>query len=194
MNWKKLTLLSCVAVAVIALFADTAQARPGGGARGGFGGGGRGGFGGGSVQHGGRNWNGGSVQRGGRNWSGGGGHRWQHRHANRYCGGYYGGYDTDTIPMPGDTGRIMAPRQRITMMGMDMAMGAVYEGRAVDNGGGSVVTDVQQELARAGYYRGTIDGVIGTQTRNAIRAYERRNGLRVDGRIDSDLLATMGFS
>ncbi len=67
----------------------------------------------------------------------------------------------------------------------------VYEGRPVSSNGGSVVTTVQQELARAGYYHGEIDGVIGDQTRSAIRAYERRNGLPVDGRIDRDLLQTM---
>ena len=46
----------------------------------------------------------------------------------------------------------------------------------------------------AGYYRGAIDGVIGNGTRMAIRAFERNNGLRVDGRIDRQLLATMGLA
>lgn len=59
-------------------------------------------------------------------------------------------------------------------------------------GTGSIVVDVQQELARAGYYRGAIDGVLGDGTRRAIRRYESANGLPVDGRIDADLLATMG--
>ena len=59
--------------------------------------------------------------------------------------------------------------------------------------GGSVVAQVQQELARAGYYRGAVDGVIGNGTRSAIRAYERANGLRADGRIDQDLLRSMGI-
>src|SRR5262245_4239957 len=52
---------------------------------------------------------------------------------------------------------------------------------------------VQRELAQAGYYRGAIDGVIGDGTRRAIRNYERDNGLPVDGRIDDQLLATMGI-
>lgn len=59
---------------------------------------------------------------------------------------------------------------------------------------GSVVVAVQRRLARAGYYRGTIDGVIGHGTRNAIRSYERAHGLRVDGQIDRRLLATMGLA
>ncbi|MDQ2919940.1 MAG: peptidoglycan-binding protein [Verrucomicrobiota bacterium] len=60
--------------------------------------------------------------------------------------------------------------------------------------GGSLGANVQQALARQGFYRGPIDGVIGARTRNAIRAYERANGLRVDGLIDQRLLQTMGLS
>ncbi|CAN5682589.1 hypothetical protein BH20VER1_BH20VER1_21520 [soil metagenome] len=56
---------------------------------------------------------------------------------------------------------------------------------------GSVVVQLQQQLAEAGYYRGPIDGVIGDGTRAAIRAFERDNGLRVDGRIDERLLARL---
>jgi Putative peptidoglycan binding domain len=37
----------------------------------------------------------------------------------------------------------------------------------------SRVAELQRRLARAGYYRGAIDGILGPQTRRAIRAYER---------------------
>jgi hypothetical protein len=59
---------------------------------------------------------------------------------------------------------------------------------------GSIIVEVQRRLARAGYYRGAIDGVIGNGTRRAIRSYERAHGLRVDGQIDQRLLATMGLA
>jgi Putative peptidoglycan binding domain len=59
---------------------------------------------------------------------------------------------------------------------------------------GSVVARVQERLARAGYYRGPIDGVMGPRTHYAIRVYERRHGLPVDGIIDRRLLATMGIA
>ena len=62
------------------------------------------------------------------------------------------------------------------------------------NTDGSIVAAVQRRLARAGYYRGMIDGVIGPGTRSAIRSYERAHGLRVDGQIDRSLLATMGLA
>ena len=58
----------------------------------------------------------------------------------------------------------------------------------------SVVVRVQERLARAGYYRGAIDGVMGPRTRYAIRAYERSHGLPVGGNIDHRLLRTMGLA
>ena len=58
----------------------------------------------------------------------------------------------------------------------------------------SVVIHVQEGLARAGYYRGPIDGVIGSRTRYAIQAYERNHGLPADGIIDNRLLRTMGLA
>ncbi len=67
----------------------------------------------------------------------------------------------------------------------------VYQTVAAD---GSIVVEVQKRLARAGYYRGAIDGVIGNDTRRAIRAYERGHGLPVDGQLDQQLLATMGLA
>jgi Putative peptidoglycan binding domain len=40
----------------------------------------------------------------------------------------------------------------------------------------SRVTELQSRLARAGYYHGAIDGIMGPATRRAIRAYERDHG------------------
>ena len=40
----------------------------------------------------------------------------------------------------------------------------------------SRVAELQRRLGRAGYYRGSIDGVLGPQTRRAIRNYERDHG------------------
>jgi hypothetical protein len=52
----------------------------------------------------------------------------------------------------------------------------VYQGVAA--GRGSSVAEIQLRLARGGYYRGSIDGVMGPRTRYAIRAYERSNNSR----------------
>ncbi|PYK69988.1 MAG: hypothetical protein DME44_13115 [Verrucomicrobia bacterium] len=35
---------------------------------------------------------------------------------------------------------------------------------------------LQQQLARAGYYRGPIDGIMGSRTRYALRAYHHDHG------------------
>lgn len=47
--------------------------------------------------------------------------------------------------------------------------------------GGPLVGRVQLRLARAGYYRGSIDGMSGNLTPRAIREYERAHGLQEDG-------------
>lgn len=59
-------------------------------------------------------------------------------------------------------------------------------------GGGSIATEVQSALAEMGYYRGPVDGVIGNGTRNAIRRFQRDNGLAPTGRINARLLDELG--
>ena len=44
-------------------------------------------------------------------------------------------------------------------------------------GNTNTVVEVQRGLARAGYYHGAIDGIMGPQTRRAIRAYERDHNM-----------------
>lgn len=55
-----------------------------------------------------------------------------------------------------------------------------YRGYAA--GRGSSVRETQMRLARAGYYQGPIDGVMGPRTRYAIRAYQRSHSSRVTAR------------
>jgi Putative peptidoglycan binding domain len=58
----------------------------------------------------------------------------------------------------------------------------------------SVIGEVQLRLARGGYYHGAIDGVSGSETRRAIRAYEHAHALPQDGKVGQRLLTTMGLS
>jgi hypothetical protein len=46
---------------------------------------------------------------------------------------------------------------------------------------------VQAALAWRGFYNGRIDGVMGPETRSAIEAFQKRQGLTVTGEIDSNL-------
>ena len=48
-------------------------------------------------------------------------------------------------------------------------------------GNGSSVVQLQRRLARAGYYHGAIDGIMGPATRRALRAYERDHNPRAYG-------------
>lgn len=41
--------------------------------------------------------------------------------------------------------------------------------------------ELQQRLAHAGFYRGAVDGRIGSGTRRALRSYQRRHGVAPDG-------------
>jgi hypothetical protein len=48
-------------------------------------------------------------------------------------------------------------------------------------GNGSSVVQLQRRLARAGYYHGAFDGIMGAATRRALRAYERDHNQRAYG-------------
>jgi hypothetical protein len=50
---------------------------------------------------------------------------------------------------------------------------------------------VQLELARRGYYYGQINGVIGSSSRQAIRAFQKAEGLLETGLIDAGVLRSL---
>ena len=64
-----------------------------------------------------------------------------------------------------------------------------YNGLSPDR----VTVNVQEQLARAGYYDGPIDGMLGPMTREAIATYQADNGLAVTSAIDEPTLATLGL-
>jgi len=57
-----------------------------------------------------------------------------------------------------------------------------------------LAVSVQSELARRGYYQGPVDGVIGSDSRQAIRAFQSAQGLPVTGSIDTKLLKALGIN
>ena len=59
---------------------------------------------------------------------------------------------------------------------------------------GSEVTQIQTKLKRWGYYSGSIDGIYGTQTVNAVKYFQRKNGLTVDGIAGPATLKAMGIT
>ena len=58
---------------------------------------------------------------------------------------------------------------------------------------GREVTQIQTKLKRWGYYSGNIDGIYGTQTLNAVKYFQRKNGLTVDGIAGKNTLEAMGI-
>ena len=58
---------------------------------------------------------------------------------------------------------------------------------------GNEVIQIQTKLKRWGYYSGNIDGIYGTQTLNAVKYFQRKNGLTVDGIAGKNTLEAMGI-
>lgn len=59
---------------------------------------------------------------------------------------------------------------------------------------GAVVTQIQTKLKSWGYYTGSVDGVYGSGTERAVRAFQQKKGLAVDGKAGTQTLAAMGLS
>ena len=59
---------------------------------------------------------------------------------------------------------------------------------------GAVVTQIQTKLKSWGYYTGTVDGIYGSGTERAVRAFQQKNGLTVDGKAGAQTQAAMGLS
>jgi hypothetical protein len=72
--------------------------------------------------------------------------------------------------------------------------GSIYYGNTDDQPRGngdarwSSAKALQAELARRGYYHGSIDGMLGPETRNAIRSFQAHQGLPVTGQVDGQLI------
>ncbi len=42
---------------------------------------------------------------------------------------------------------------------------------------------IQSALKQAGFYDGSVDGKVGSKTKEAIRSFQQANGLKVDGKV-----------
>lgn len=59
---------------------------------------------------------------------------------------------------------------------------------------GNEVKQIQTKLKNWGYYSGNIDGVYGSRTTNAVKKFQKSNGLTVDGIAGTATLKAMGIS
>jgi len=59
---------------------------------------------------------------------------------------------------------------------------------------GDVVIQIQTKLKNWGYYTGAVDGVYGYQTFTAVKYFQSKNGLYVDGVAGNQTLAALGIN
>ena len=86
----------------------------------------------------------------------------------------------------------------IIMIGGAIATIALIENESVETlskygSRGEEVRQIQTKLKRWGYYKGNVDGIYGSQTLEAVRYFQRKNGLSVDGIAGSATLKAMGI-
>ena len=58
---------------------------------------------------------------------------------------------------------------------------------------GEEVRRVQKKLKELGYYKGAVDGIFGTATRNAVKAFQKNCGITADGIAGSKTLKYLGL-
>ena len=76
--------------------------------------------------------------------------------------------------------------------------GGIFEGTPYEMASPGVqqriIADAQIFLARRGYYRSDIDGIYGPGTEFALRAFQSRAGLPLNGRLDMPTLRALGLT
>ena len=59
---------------------------------------------------------------------------------------------------------------------------------------GEEVKQIQTKLKNWGYYKGNIDGIYGSKTVKAVKDFQNKNGLEVDGIVGDKTLAALGIN
>ncbi len=55
------------------------------------------------------------------------------------------------------------------------------------------VGNIQRKLKNWGYYDGAVDGIFGYRTEQAVRYFQQKNGLAVDGKVGTQTLKALGI-
>ena len=76
-----------------------------------------------------------------------------------------------------------------TLMPLLSAEAALRRGSTGDD-----VAAVQKRLKQWGYYSGSVDGIFGYATERAVRWFQQKNGLSVDGVVGEKTAAAMGLN
>lgn len=70
----------------------------------------------------------------------------------------------------------------------------VYAASYREGSRGTVVTQIQQKLINWGYMTGSADGIFGSKTTTAVKSFQSKNGLSVDGIVGTKTLSALGIS
>ncbi len=73
-------------------------------------------------------------------------------------------------------------RSLIVVMVMGMASSSAFAVSETSETSSKIdSTDIQKALTEAGFYKGSVDGVVGSKTKEAIRKFQEANALKADG-------------
>ncbi len=59
---------------------------------------------------------------------------------------------------------------------------------------GQTIKEIQTRLKNWGYYSGNVDGIFGSGTEDAIKKFQKKNGLDADGQVGNKTLAALGIT
>ncbi len=59
---------------------------------------------------------------------------------------------------------------------------------------GNEVIQIQKKLKEWGYYKGNVDGIFGSKTFDAVKRFQKKNGLTVDGIAGTETLKALGIN
>ena len=77
---------------------------------------------------------------------------------------------------------------------LSLENGSVVEALSKYGSRGTEVRTIQDKLKRWGYYTGNVDGIYGSLTVSAVKKFQQKNGLTVDGIAGTKTLTAMGIT
>lgn len=81
------------------------------------------------------------------------------------------------------------------LVGVNLAQSKLYsQAYSYYGSTGNEVIQIQTRLKNWGYYNGVIDGIYGYETYRAVRQFQSKNGLTVDGVAGNSTLSALGIS
>jgi hypothetical protein len=117
-----------------------------------------------------------------------------HGHVFVFINGFwYGFYPSDYLPYYGYDYPYDYPSDYYDYYPYDYDDQSAYA-YSDQYGSNATVSAVQSQLAKLGYYRGAIDGVVGDETQAAVARYQEDHDLSVTGTLTAATLQSLGLT